>query len=153
MKPVLQALVLAERVYTDKTGKKIIAGTFNLIKYRVQQAAVRPETLPDGSAAQVIDGGADLGSPTVYISVTDVVDGTIVTVQFVNIALNKILFGADFRLHCKNRLQTIELVAPLPSLDRFLRIDGPGTYAIEIVCEGEILGSHRVLVAEQTNAS
>src|SRR5947208_45463 len=29
MKPILQALLLADKIYEDKSGKKIIAGTFN----------------------------------------------------------------------------------------------------------------------------
>ena len=146
MKTVLQALVLAERVYTDTSGKKIIAGTFNVIRFKKGVPLVHKEEGKDGEVERVVLGGMEAGSPAVYISLTDVVDGTTITLRFINISKNVTIFGADFNLTCNDRLKTIEIVAPLPQLAPFL--DGPGTYAIEILCEGDILGSHRLLAKE-----
>src|ERR1700677_3492979 len=142
MKPVLQALVLAERIYSDaQTNKKVICGTFNqLVVGMVQLVAQKP----DGSIVNLIPGGTDMGSPSVFISLTDVVDGTEIALQFVNQTKNIVLLQTGFKLQVKDRLQTIEIVAPLPSMSQIVK--ETGIYSLDILCEGEILGSHRLVV-------
>lgn len=79
MKPVLQALVLADRVYQDVSGKKVIAGTFSGFKFSKRPPAgeiIRP----DGQKQRVIAGGMSAGSPYVYISLTDVCDSTTIQI-------------------------------------------------------------------------
>ena len=147
MKPVLQALVVAEHVYTDVTGKKIIAGTFNGIEFKRNANPVKEQELPDGTKVNVLQGGEFGGSPYAYISITDVVDGTELSLQFVNLTRNKIIFGTDFKLECPDRLATIEIVAPLP----FLPIGEAGAYALELVWKGEVLGSHRIIAKETSS--
>ena len=143
MKPVLQALVLADHVYQDVTGKKIIAGTFNRVLFSPKRPVKEVET-PDGSKRQVTVGGMQSGSPYVYLSLTDVCQGTKLVLQFVNLANNAVLLGTEIRVNCEDRLQTVEVVVPLPALP----IKEPGIYALEVVCEGEILGFHRVRADE-----
>ena len=141
MKPVLQALVLAERIYTDKgSGKKIIAGTFNCIDFGPVEKKERE--LPDGSRQRLVAGGTEMGSPSVYLSLTDVIDGTQLSLQFVNVSKNRIVFGIDFKIACKNRLATVEIVLPLPSLRPALHESG--TFSFDVIWSGEILGSHRI---------
>ena len=109
MKPVLQALILAERVYEDKTGKKIIAGTLSELHVGVVQM---PQVqLPSGEKLNLIPGGTDIGCPSVYMSLTDVVDGTIITFQVVNVSKNQVLFHTGLKLDVKDRLATVEIVA------------------------------------------
>jgi hypothetical protein len=136
MKPVLQALVLADHVYTDRSGKKIIAGTFNRIVRKRIDVAQQPEPL--------IPGGAEMGCPWFYLSLTDVVDGTKLTLQFVSRADNVAIFEMPIKLHTKDRLATIEVVAGLPPIGRILQ--KAGEYAFDVVWEGEILGSHRLIL-------
>lgn len=143
MKPVLQALVLADRVYQDVTGKKIIAGTFNCFLFS-RKPVSREVELPDGSKQTQVPGGLHAGSPYAYISLTDVCKGTKLLLQFVDLAKNRPLFSTELTVDCSDRLQTIELVLPLPPLP----IEGPGSYAFEIVWEGEILGSYRIIARE-----
>lgn len=140
MKPVLQALVLAERVYQDVSGKKIIAGTFNRIL--VGQKPVRE--IPDGTNPTLIPGGTDPGCPWVYASLTDVIDGSEIVVQFVNITKNKVEFGTKLKLVSNDRLATVELMLPLPPFSIMAR--EVGTFSLDIVWQDEILGSHRVIV-------
>jgi hypothetical protein len=144
VKPVVQALVLAEHVYQDVTGKKVIAGTFNQIGFKHKLPAVQERKLPDGTSQQVMLGGMHGGSPYAYISLTDVCDGVELVLQFVNLSKNQVLFGKKMAISCDDRLKTIEIVAPLPPLP----VDDEGTYAFEVVCDGEILGSHRILARE-----
>lgn len=141
VKPVLQALVLAERVYEDKSGKKIIAGTFNTIFFgRIKTIETE---WPDGSKRELVPGGTDIGSPSLYISLTDVVDGTEISLQFVNVSKNQVVFGTGFKLVCKDRLATVEIIAPLPPFSRFLKEEG--VYSIDVVWKDEILGFHRIV--------
>ena len=105
MKPVLQALLLADHVYEDKSGKKIIAGTFNRIVFSSKQPIKEIET-PDGSKRQVLLGGMQSGSPYVYMSLTDVCEGTRLQLQFVNITKNTALLGTDIEVKCEDRLRT-----------------------------------------------
>jgi hypothetical protein len=146
VKPVLQALVLADRVYQDISGKKIIAGTFSGYKFS-KKPPVTDVVRPDGTIQKVFVGGTQAGSPSAYVSITDVCDGTKIKVQFVNLSKNVTLFGSEVAISSVDRLSNVELVLPLPPLP----ITEAGTYAIQIVCEGEILGSWRV-VAEDMDA-
>jgi hypothetical protein len=143
VKPVLQALVLAEHVYQDVTGKKIIAGTFNRVMFS-RQPPVQEIEQPDGTKQRVIQGGVHGGSPFAFVSLTDVCDGTNLLLRFVDLTRNAVLFGKEVTVNCKDRLATVELVFPLPPLG----IHEPGTYAFELVCEGSIIGSYRVTAAE-----
>ncbi len=143
MKPVLQALVLAEHVYEDKSGKKIIAGTFNSVHFSKKPSAL-DVNFPDGTKGNAMLGGVNAGSPYAYISMTDLCDGTELTLQFVNLGKNEVLFSTKITADGNARLGTTEIVAPLPSLP----IAEEGTYAFEILCEDEILGSHRITAVE-----
>lgn len=146
MKPVLQAFVLADHVYTDGSGKKIIAGTFNRI---IQKPVKLPEPplTPDpttGKERKHIMGGTDMGCPWFYLSLTDVVDGTQIILQFVDRGKNEVLFETSIKIQNNDRLATIEIAQPLPPLGRMLR--EPGEYSFDVVSEGEILGAHRLIV-------
>ena len=139
MKPVLQALVLADHVYQDISGKKIIAGTFNTFKFS-RKPPVAEIQAPDGTKQTVIRGGMQGGSPFAYVSLTDVVDGTKLQLRFVNLNRNLVLFGNEVTITNTSRLTTVEMVFPLPRLP----IQEAGVYALELVCEGAILGSYRI---------
>jgi hypothetical protein len=142
MKPVLQALVLAERIYQDITGKKIIAGTFNQLL--IGQAQVPVAEMPDGSKRPMLPGGTDPGCPALYLSFTDVIDGTDITLQAVNVSKNVVLFQTTFKINVNDRLATVEIILPLPPMAVFAT--EPATLSLDVVCNGEILGSHRLLV-------
>lgn len=144
MRPILQALVLADHVYTDRvTGKNIIAGTFHGVLFS-RKKPIKEVELPDRSKHALMLGGVQSGSPYLYMSLTDVCEGTKLQLQFVNLTKNAVLLGTEIRVDSKDRLQTIEVVLPLPALP----IQEPGSYSLEVLCEGEILGSHRLKVEE-----
>jgi hypothetical protein len=140
VKPVLQALVVAERVYEDKsTGKKVIAGTFNRCFFS-KKPQVQEVALPDGTQIRAVPGGNNSGSPFAYLSLTDICDGTKLQCQFVNLTKNEVLLATEVNVSAKDRLAMIEVVLPLPVLP----IGEPGLYALEVLCEGAILGSWRI---------
>jgi hypothetical protein len=140
MKPVLQALVVADHIYQDQqTGKKVICGTFNTFRFS-RKPPIGEAQAPDGSKQTVIQGGGQSGSPYAYVNLTDVCDGTKLRLQFVNLNKNAVLFGTDLAIGNANRLSTIELVFPLPRLP----IQEAGAYALELMCDGDIIGSYRI---------
>lgn len=132
VKPILQALVLAERVYALANGGKVIAGTFNTLTL--------PKSETPEAAPAIVAGGGIQGSPAAYLSLTNVGDGMELALQFVSLAHNKVLFETKIEITAGDPRATVEVIVELPSL----KIPGPGDYAFEVVCEGEILGSSRL---------
>jgi hypothetical protein len=128
MKPVLQAILLADRVYEEKTGKKIIAGTFNRVF--LSRTANLPAAHPTNSTKTIIQGGTDIGCPSVYVSLTDLVPEVDVTLRFVNVSKNQVLLECPVKIQCPDRLATIELVLALPPLGRI--VTEPGTYTLDL---------------------
>ena len=82
-----------------------------------------------------------MGSPWAYISLTDVCNNTELQLQFVSLSRNVVLFETKLIVQCDNRLATVEVIVALP----LLQLPEPGTYSFEVVCEGEVIGSHRVI--------
>jgi len=149
VKPVLQALVVADHVYRDGgTGKHIIAGTFNSFKFSRKPTAKQLET-PDGTKKTIVAGGMDSGSPYAYVCLTDVFQGTKFQLQFVNLNKNEVLFGTEAVIQNVNRLSAIEIAFPLPRL----QINEAGVYALEVVWENEILGSWRITAEDMDQDS
>jgi hypothetical protein len=138
--PVLQALVLADRVYQDRSGKMIITGTFSGYKFTKKPPVVEI-TRPDGTKQQAMMGGMNAGSPYVYVSLTDVCDGTVIKVQFVNLSKDIALFGTEVTISNSDRLRNVEISLPLPTLP----IVEAGIYALQVLCEQQLLGSWRVV--------
>ena len=139
MKPVLQALVLAEKVWEIDGGRKIIAGTFNRV-FITQRPPDQEIETPDGGKRRLVPAGVDPGAPWAYINLTDVWDNTTIELQFVSLTRNRVVFSTSAIVKCNDRLATVEIAIPLPRLD----IPEEGVYAFEVVCEGEVIGSHRI---------
>ena len=140
MIPVLQALILAERIYTTQEGQRIIVGTFNQVTIGDLSPVVGEVTDGKGNQRTLIRGGQP-GSPYAYISLTDVCDGTKLDLQFVSLSKNRVIFEQTINITSVDRLQTVEIVSPLPPLP----IKEVGIYAFEVICEGEVIGSHRIV--------
>jgi hypothetical protein len=144
MKPILQAILLADHVYSDVSGKKVIAGTFNAVTKA--KLTVSKLELADGTKRQLIPGGTHPGCPWIYISLTDVVDNTKVTLQFVNVSKNKLRFGMELAIKCNDRFAVVEITQPLPPHDKLF--PESGVYSLDLLWEGEIIGSHRIVVSD-----
>lgn len=146
VKPVLQALLLADHVYRDKeTGKAVIAGVFD--RFAVLK---RPPETSEGACegpvriplAQVFRAG----NPFAYISLTEVRGRIQLQLRLVRLETNEVCFASNpIPVECDDPLRTVQLVLPVPILPQI-----PGTYALELLCDNELVGAHRVVVEEVT---
>lgn len=128
IKPTLQALVLADRVYQDATtGNKVIAGTFN---------ALWAKTLP-----------TLFGRETwAYISLTNLHGKTAVQLRYVDLSNNSVLMETnEIPVDSDDRLRTVELVLPIPPFP----MPHVGVFAFEVYAGDDLIGSHRISVGQR----
>lgn len=143
-KPVLQALLLADKIYEDSTTKKkIVAGIFNRL---MMVSGLQPERTKDEAGNEIlrVPGGMHPGSPSAYFSITDFQGVAPFLLRYVDLSDSKVLLQIDLQITCKDPLETIEVVIPMPVLPT----PHKGVYALELLCENEPLGSVRVVVEE-----
>ena len=167
--PVLQAMLLADQVYQDRsTGKYVICGIFSAIHFVPKEP---PPSGRDRAAGAGLPGnGADAGdadesseasehapppvpiarlvragSPFAYVSLTELQGSRKFELRYVDLEENNVLFGTAFEVSCRDPLETIQITVPLPPLP----IPHEGVFVLELLCDGELLGSHRVLAKSQ----
>ena len=146
MNPRVQAILIADKVYEDKsTGKKVVAGIFDKIGF------VNPEQIQERLAAQGVEGaerkilgGMSSGSPTCYMRLIDVRGEQSFVLRYVYVNEDQVLFRTEFRITSNDPLQAVDVVLPLPVLPT----DKAGTFALELVWNDEVLGSHRIISQE-----
>lgn len=128
--PVLQALVLADHIYVDAdTGKKIIAGTFNAIFAKETPTVVS-------------------GQSYAYVCLTDFVGQLELEIRYVDLDTNEVLMKTTgLRADSSDPLRSVEMVVEVPPFP----LPHPGVYALEVLCEGAILGSLRINVTTNTD--
>jgi hypothetical protein len=140
VKPVLQAMVLADQVYQDRTtGKMIIAGTFTKLIRR------RPQASPP-TGGPVLPPGYQSGSPHAYLRLTEIHGSAQLELRFVELSSDKTLFSAQLDVRSQDPLQSVELNVPLPSLP----LSQPGIYSLEVHSSGELLGAWNITLEDQS---
>lgn len=156
MKPVLQALLLADCVIEDKaTGKKTVVGIFNRLFIRTKKGQD-----PEPPAQEAVEGELKTidvrhvmraGSPFAYMSMTEVYGSADLILRYVDLVDNSILFQVELALRVEHSdpLKTFEMTLPLPPLPH----PHVGTYALELLYREELLGVHRVTVEQIEDAA
>jgi hypothetical protein len=144
VKPILQALLLADHVYQDRqTGKTVVAGVFDALWIK-RSTPTGPTGEEPGARAIPVQDVQRAGSPYAYINLREVRAGTSVELRFVSLESNEVFFRSNpIPIPCEDPLRRVEIVVPVPQLPHV-----PGTYAFEVLCEDELIGSHRVVVSE-----
>ena len=144
MKPVLQSLLLADKIYEDKaTGKKVIAGIFNRLLL-VPGLQAQRSTDEAGNEFLRVPGGVQPGSPSAYFSITDFQGTAPFLLRYVDLSDSRVLLQTGLEISCKNPLETIEVVLQMPALPT----PHKGVYALELLCENAPIGSVRIVVDE-----
>jgi hypothetical protein len=142
VKPVVQALLLADHVYEDRrSGKKVIAGVFrNLFFKRLEDMQAEMEK----HGGKAIPGGMLAGSPYAYVSLTNVRGEQPFSLRYVDLEQDVPLFQTEFKVSCPDPLQVVELVFPLPPLPS----TKAGVFALELVWCDDPIGYYRITVVE-----
>jgi hypothetical protein len=126
MKPILQALLLADNVYTDgETGKRIIAGVFDSI------------TIPEIP-------GHFFKVTSAYVSLTELRGRVEVTLRYVDLDSNEVLMESGPTI--------IEQTDPIASVDFTvsvppLPVPHEGVFALELHANDELIGMLRITAA------
>lgn len=145
--PILQALLLADHVYQDRsTGKHVICGVFNTVYFIPEEQRQAKADASQGGAGESLTVSAmelmRAGSPFAYLSLTEIQGSKKFELRYVDLSENTALFSTSFGVRSQDPLQTVEIVIPLPSLPA----PREGAFALELLCDNELLGAHRVLV-------
>jgi hypothetical protein len=124
--PVLQALLLADHIYTEESGKRVICGTFSRI------FSLRFPTITSFS-------------PWAFVLLVDVVGEVVLQLRFVCLEDNQILMESN--------PVTIKSVDPLAPLDIAMRIPPfplprAGIYSFECWADETMIGSVRLQVVQ-----
>jgi hypothetical protein len=137
-KPIVQAMVLADRIYKDESGRMIIAGTFTrLLAIRgVQQGQ------PHSVGQRQLMPYEDVGNPWLYLTISEVHKQAAFTLHVVRLADNQVCFEAQLEVTSSDPLVAVELALPLPKFPQAEE----ATFAIELLHEGEILSAIRMAV-------
>ena len=145
MKPVLQALLVADHVYEDKaTSKKVVAGIFHAMYFARREVEQQVDLKGGKVKIEIPPGGMKAGSPFSYISLTDIIGKQEFDLRYVRLRDDKTIFEAHFQIDCSDPLATVEVMLPLPPLPA----NQPGIYALELLWNQEPLGSYRIAVRE-----
>ncbi len=149
MKPVLQALLVADRIYQDKaTGKTIVAGVFRSLYFKKRED-VQAELIKKGHE-RVIRGGMVTGSPYAYVSLTDIRGEQEFTLRYVYLNEDRSIFETKIRAKSTDPLAFVDFIVALPNLPT----EPAGVYALELIWNdtpaGTPIGSFRIHVQELT---
>ena len=146
-KPILQSLLIADQIYTDKaSGKKIIVGVFQTLGFITPDAMREHVERVGQPPAAVMQSGFDAGSPHAYISLTEVRGKQEFSLRYVSLQDDRAIFEAILAVDNDDPLKTIELVLPLPRLPT----EVPGMFALELLWgkDNVPLGMYRIRVQD-----
>lgn len=124
--PVLQALLLADHIYTDQSGKRIICGTFSKIFCR------KFPTLTSFSSYA-------------FVLLVDVVGNVEMELRLVSLIDNEILMeSSKAKIRSESPLTPLDIVFQIPPLP----LPHAGIYSFECWIDGAMIGSVRLQVVE-----
>jgi len=125
IKPIIQALLLADHVYFDaESGKCIIAGSYN------------------GFCVRTVPGIHNKPS-VMYLCLTEVRGKTDITLRYVDLSNNKVLLEyGPLAVESDDPMEVLEMTVQVPEIP----IPRYGTYAFEVHAWNELLGFLRVSV-------
>jgi hypothetical protein len=150
MKPILQAILVADQVYQDRrSNKMIVAGIFNSLASfkRPEKESDKPETPPENLGEKRFKPHEiqRAGSPFCYLNLTGVHGTVELELRYVDLSDNNVLFKIGFFVKANDPLENIECAMPIPSLPK---PHVPGSYALELMTGDELIGSHRIKAIE-----
>lgn len=135
MNPIVQSLLLAERVYRDQASKRyIVTGIFNCIEF----AEFEQDTAKNQAGRP--------GAPWVYVSVTEVRKSTEFQLRYVNLRNDAIIMGTKFTITGDDPVQVHErgFGMPMPPIVA-------GVQELQLLVGEYLLGRVRVTIKKVEN--
>ena len=141
-------MVLADHVYRDaSSGKFIIAGTFSALFLGQHKPLPQDPTRPSevtGPRQTYANPPGQAGSPFLYLALTGVHTRVSLGMRYINLADSSVLIDGQIDITAADPVAITEHSFPLPMLPI-----SPGQFSLDLLYEGEILGSWRVTVKPQ----
>jgi hypothetical protein len=138
--PVLQAIVLADRVYRDAaTNKYLIIGTFNKVQRR------KKKVVPTGETAVVTGEEVfDSGTPSLYLALRGIRTPIDLRIRFFRLDDETVSFEGKFSVSSDDPVSLVETAVNLP------RLEGKaGEYRLDLVYDGVSIGSCNVSLQDE----
>jgi hypothetical protein len=139
-KPILQAMVLADHVYQDRSGKHIIAGTFTTIFFGAAKFVASGEG--DDQRLTSSEPVTRIGSPYLYLALVEVHGELPLSLKFVDLSDASVGFEAQIVVTARDPVSVAEYILPMP----LLPANKVGNYSLDLLHEDELLGSWRIAV-------
>ena len=141
VKPILQALLVADHVYTDQATKKfIVAGIFNQVNFH-QPADQQQAPAPTEDQRIPLKHVQKVGSPYAYINLIDVRQRTELSLRYVDLDEHTPLMEAQITVNAvDDPLLPVQISLPLPPLP----VPHAGVYSLDLLIGDDLLGSCRI---------
>lgn len=144
-------MVVADHVYQDRsTGKFLITGTFSRLWISTPKPAPTPNQAQTFQSTDALSRAVSVaGSPHLYVALSDVHGAISLTLRYVDLSNGTNLFEMALGTSSADPLALTELGVPLPRLP----VPHAGVYSLDVLHDGEILGSWRIVVTQDTPAA
>jgi hypothetical protein len=125
------------------SGKYIIVGVFDrwFFQPRVEGESVEPQ--PDADQFKTPAEIQDVGTPWVFLSLTDVKGPTKLELRFESLTGAEVYFSALLEVSSPDPLMSVQFGLPVPRLP-----SKAGDYILELLHDNVSLGAHRVNIEE-----
>ncbi len=153
MKPILQAMLIADHVYQDKfSGKMIVAGIFSHLHIIKNVAPggqksgesghpeIQPLSAQEKPRQLPLHEIRRLGSPFCYVNLKSLHGELPLELRYIDLEDNSVLMKINFSVKCDDPLKNLEIALPIPPLPA----PHPGCYMMELWSQDELIGSHRI---------
>lgn len=144
MKPTVQAILLADRVYQDKSNKFIIVGVFDVHAFKLNKQEPQSAEVEAGPIKRSFLEIQSTGNPWVYISLTDIKVPVTLELRFESLTSGMVFFTTQFSIQTDNDpLSSHQIALPVPKLPNIV-----GTYALDLIYDQASIGTHRVRIVD-----
>ena len=139
MKPKVQAILLADHVYKDEfTGKYIVSGIIDTYLFNPNPTP-EPKRDPNDIPLDMQRAGA----PYVYVNLTEFNGQFDFQLRYLSLATDQVIAAFSFQMASHDPLKTVQFALAFPSVPKV-----EDTIALELLCEGEVIGSQRIVVTK-----
>ncbi len=144
MKPKVQAILLADHVYKDEfTGKYIVSGIIDTYLFNPN-----PPPTPKNESGDIPLDMQLAGAPYVYVNLTEFNGKFNFELRYLSLTQDQVIAAFAFEMTSYDPLKTVQFALAFPSVPKV-----EDTIALELLCDGEVIGSQRIVVTKLEKAA